>query len=145
MVGLGRVLRQVRALERQGLDFGALVVLFTIAHDEGGRRASDVAEQLHLDLSTVSRHVSTLERAGHIQRTPDPDDGRASLLTVSAAGAQALQTIMAARGEVFAAALAGWPAPEQVLLAELLDRLAGDLALVLAPAALRTPRAEAAR
>jgi DNA-binding MarR family transcriptional regulator len=133
MLGVGRVLRQIRVLERHGLDFGALAVLFTIAHEEGGRRASDVAEQLRLDLSTVSRHVRALQDAGHVTKTTDPADRRAQVLTISPEGADTLHTIMDARGQVFATALSTWSSADQSQLADLLDRLAADLTNVLAP------------
>lgn len=131
MVGLGRVLRQIRALERQGLDYGSLGVLFALAHRTEGARASEIADVLRLDLSTVSRHVRALEEAGHLTRAADPVDGRAWVLRISPEGSDVLQRVMAGRGEVFAAAMHQWPRQEQAQLADLLERLAGNLSDVL--------------
>ncbi|MFC9062067.1 MarR family winged helix-turn-helix transcriptional regulator, partial [Streptomyces sp. NPDC057074] len=41
-----------------------------------GCRATDLAAHYALDKSTVSRQVSALERAGLIERRPDPEDQR---------------------------------------------------------------------
>src|SRR6185295_6119403 len=45
-----------------------------------------LAAELFLEKSTASRVVATLERKGYVDRTPDPRDGRALVLTVTAAG-----------------------------------------------------------
>jgi DNA-binding MarR family transcriptional regulator len=50
---------------------------------EGQLRASDVAEYLHSDPSTVSRQVAALVKDGLLERRADPADGRASLLVLT--------------------------------------------------------------
>lgn len=47
---------------------------------------NDLAAELYLDKSTASRVVATLERKKYISRAPHPEDGRAIVLTVTAAG-----------------------------------------------------------
>ena len=49
-------------------------------------RATDLADHVALDLSTISRHLRSLEDAGFLTRSPDPDDRRASLLSVTDEG-----------------------------------------------------------
>ena len=39
-----------------------------------------------VDVSVASRQLAVLERAGYVERRPDPRDGRASLLRLTAAG-----------------------------------------------------------
>jgi DNA-binding MarR family transcriptional regulator len=46
----------------------------------------ELATELYLDKSTASRVVATLERKGYVRRTPHPEDGRAIVLEVTAAG-----------------------------------------------------------
>src|SRR5258705_12045879 len=46
---------------------------------------NDLAAQLCLDKSTASRVVATLERNGYVPRATHPRDGRAVLLTATAA------------------------------------------------------------
>src|SRR5213080_2667378 len=48
-----------------------------------GVRASDVAQVLGLDKSTVRRGITQLENLGLIERVGDPDDGRARLLRLT--------------------------------------------------------------
>ena len=47
---------------------------------------NELAADLYLDKSTASRVVATLERKGYVSRAPHPDDGRAVVLSVTAAG-----------------------------------------------------------
>jgi DNA-binding MarR family transcriptional regulator len=47
---------------------------------------NELAAELYLDKSTASRVVSSLERKGYVSRAPHPEDGRAIVLRVTAAG-----------------------------------------------------------
>jgi DNA-binding MarR family transcriptional regulator len=71
------------------LESAAYVVLRAI-HDEGKIRAANVAGNLGLDKTTISRHIAQLERRGLIERLPDTTDRRASLLRLSAKGRRKL-------------------------------------------------------
>ncbi len=90
-------------------------------------RATDLAEHVHLDLSTISRHLRGLEDAGLLARTPDPDDRRASRLTVTDAGRDAVARTTAARTALFDTATAAWTDSEVDELVRLLHRLSDDL------------------
>jgi MarR family transcriptional regulator, 2-MHQ and catechol-resistance regulon repressor len=52
----------------------------------GPSSLNELAAELYLDKSTASRVVATLARKGYVTRTPHPDDGRAIVLGVTAAG-----------------------------------------------------------
>jgi MarR family transcriptional regulator, 2-MHQ and catechol-resistance regulon repressor len=52
----------------------------------GPRGLNELAADLYLDKSTASRVVATLERKGYVARAAHPDDGRAIVLSVTAAG-----------------------------------------------------------
>lgn len=71
----------------QGLDLerAAYVLLGRIVSD-GPARLSALAEDLNLDLSTISRQVAALEHAGLVARTTDSADRRASVIAATAAG-----------------------------------------------------------
>jgi DNA-binding MarR family transcriptional regulator len=90
-------------------------------------RATDLADHVALDLSTISRHLRGLEDAGLLTRYPDPDDRRASLLSVTDAGRDFLEDALRARTALLAAATSDWPADDVSTLSELLTRLAHDL------------------
>jgi DNA-binding MarR family transcriptional regulator len=61
--------------------------------------------ELEVDLSTMSRNVSVLERNGYLQRARDADDGRIVLVRLMAKGRNALTTLRCGErdvlGEVF--------------------------------------------
>ena len=94
---------------------------------DGEQRCSALAHQLGVDVSVASRQISVLERLGYVERRPDPQDGRASLLGLTPAGADALTAARALRADWSPAALAGWDEADARLLSDLLDRLVSDL------------------
>jgi DNA-binding MarR family transcriptional regulator len=90
-------------------------------------RATDLADHAALDLSTISRHLRGLEDAGLLTRSPDPDDRRASLLSVTDEGRAFVEDAVRARTAMLAAATADWPASDVSTLSALITRLAHDL------------------
>src|SRR5664279_3083996 len=80
----------------------------------GPRRASDLAELLCADPSTVSRQVASLVRAGLIERKADPDDGRASILVPTALGEARVQEHFVNRGQSIEPMIADWPDSDRV-------------------------------
>lgn len=52
-----------------------------------GTRLTDLAEQAQVTKQTAGFLVDQLERAGYVERVPDPADGRARLIRLSARGA----------------------------------------------------------
>jgi DNA-binding MarR family transcriptional regulator len=94
---------------------------------EGPQRCSALAARLGVDVSVASRQVAALERAGYVARRPDPSDGRASLISLSDAGAAALDRVRDVRTSWAAGALGEWTEDEARALSALLERLADDL------------------
>jgi DNA-binding MarR family transcriptional regulator len=94
---------------------------------DGPQRCSALADRLGVDVSVASRQVAALERAGYVDRRPDPVDGRASLISLSAAGATALARTRAVRGAWAAAALSDWTDEEARALTAQLERLTTGL------------------
>jgi DNA-binding MarR family transcriptional regulator len=126
---IGLLLRRSRAISSRlagqlhpDLD-GAAFGLLALLQDAGPLRASDLVGRLGLDKSTVSRQVANLVGLGLIDRSADPDDGRALVLTPSEEGAARLAQIRDARRRLWEADLGDWPAEDVATLAELLHRL----------------------
>jgi DNA-binding MarR family transcriptional regulator len=115
-----------RSLDTAGLDPAAVVVLAS-ARRLCPARPSDIACDIRLDLSTVSRHLRNLERDGYVDRASDPDDGRAHRVAPTAQGDDALQAVIAARSAVVDDALSHWTTDDRRTLTQLLRRLADDL------------------
>jgi DNA-binding MarR family transcriptional regulator len=94
---------------------------------DGDQRCSALAIRAGVDVSVASRQLAVLERLGHVERHPDPQDGRASLLRITAEGTEALAAARALRSDWALTALAGWDEEEGRLLSDLVDRLVTDL------------------
>ncbi len=90
-------------------------------------RLSDLAAAVELDASTVSRQVKQLEDKGMLERTPDPADGRASLIRISPEGRLIMQAAFRRRFERIKSVLEPWSQRDRELLQKLLIRLAADL------------------
>jgi DNA-binding MarR family transcriptional regulator len=115
-----------RTLVADPLDPAAVVVLAAAAR-LAPARPSDLACDIRLDLSTVSRHLRNLERNGYLVRTEDPDDRRAQRIAPSPRGEQALVAVLQSRSAVVSAALSAWSDEDRTALTTLLRRLADDL------------------
>ncbi len=137
MMALGRRLRQRQPDDV--LDYSAFPLLKLLAH-QGPMRSSALAQALGLDASTVSRHVRQLEDRGLLERTGDPDDGRASRVAVSEQGRAGLAQGFETRRRLLASALHGWTDEERATLRSLLDRLATDLLTDSTPHAPTNPQ-----
>lgn len=88
----------------------------------GPSRASDLAEHLCADPSTVSRQVAGLVKSGLIERRADPDDGRASILVLTELGRTRAQENAARRGHAAAPVLQDWTTEERATFLGLLRR-----------------------
>jgi DNA-binding MarR family transcriptional regulator len=121
----GRRLRQ-RHLNSE-LDPAAMPLLHAL-RCAGSIRLSDLAARTHLDASTVSRHVKALEDRRFVERSGDPVDRRASQVTLRPEGEKALLAAMDERRADVADVLSGWSQNDRRRLADLLTRLARDLA-----------------
>jgi DNA-binding MarR family transcriptional regulator len=106
-----------------GFDIGLLVRLAKT----GPTRASELAEQLCADPSTVSRQVAGLVKAGFLERKADPHDGRASILVATEAGEAKLADLKALRGRVFAPLIADWAVADRDRMLALLERFGTEL------------------
>lgn len=114
------VLRLSRLPVDEPVDKAGLAVLHETRR-LGMVRPSDLAAQMRLDLSTISRHLRSLEQQGMVARTADPDDARAQRIAITARGVDVLARLMDHRaatrsptgrrttGAPCASSCAGWP------------------------------------
>jgi DNA-binding MarR family transcriptional regulator len=61
----------------------ASYLMLTFLATEGPQRSSVVSERFHVDKGAISRQVQHLCDLGLLEREPDPDDGRAMLISAS--------------------------------------------------------------
>ena len=90
----------------------------------GPVRLSELASRCQIDASTVSRQVRTLEDAGLIERSPDPNDGRAFRIQLSDTGRTQLDESMQRRKELLARAMEGWKPSDIKTFEQLMTRFA---------------------
>jgi DNA-binding MarR family transcriptional regulator len=57
--------------------------------DANGSRLTDLAERAGMTKQTVGEVASDLERLGYVERVPDPSDGRAKIIRLTARGQEA--------------------------------------------------------
>jgi DNA-binding MarR family transcriptional regulator len=90
MAILVRYLTSIASSKKIGnLDRSAYLLLRQIsAHGSSGVKA--LADEFHLDISTVSRQAAALEQKRYVYRIPDPLDGRAFSLQITELGAKEL-------------------------------------------------------
>lgn len=127
---LTRLVRHVRARSlanlstfHPSLDYNTFVVFLAVCDVPQGVRASDLAEGLRVHKSTISRAVAAMEKMELVQRVPDPDDGRAQLLTARPAARQQLEEFRSSSHAWLASLLADWQPAELASFAGQLGRL----------------------
>lgn len=81
-----------------------------------------LADELQLDISTVSRQIAALEQKGYVLRIPDPEDGRAYFFEVTEAGRRDLLEYKQARQALIVKRLQGWSDEERSRFGELLRK-----------------------
>jgi DNA-binding MarR family transcriptional regulator len=131
---LPRFMRLVHAVKSQmagtDRDRAALVLLFPLER-LGPLRQGALADLVHADPSTISRHVAALVERGLVRRVADETDGRASRLVVTDDGKAALEALRRERESLFERVTAGWDAADLAALTTLFGRLLDDLSTTL--------------
>lgn len=125
----GELINRVRRLLAENADRmspgmlpGAYKTFTTIMRRES-ITLSALAETLMADKGQVSRTVRELEQLGFIERTPDPADGRSSLLSPTALGLERLAAARAPQESGLLASLDSWSLDEIHHLTRLLHAL----------------------
>jgi DNA-binding MarR family transcriptional regulator len=82
-----------------------------------------LAQELHLDSSTVTRQVSVLESGGFVTRRVDPNDGRSWLIDLTPHGRKAMRTVERGRRLAIDSMLGEWASEEVHDLARMISKL----------------------
>ncbi len=130
---VGRISRAARELEARlepvyrehGLEPGWHDVLATLRRQGPPYqlRPSDFTGSLMLTSSGATKRLDRLERAGLVERAPDPDDRRGVTITLTEAGHELIDRVTEAHLANEARLLAGLSAREREQLAGLLRKL----------------------
>ena len=57
--------------------------------DPDGTRLTDLADRAHMTKQSVGEVVTDLQQRGYVERVPDPNDGRAKIIRLTARGREA--------------------------------------------------------
>lgn len=105
---MGRAFRSTLAQPEEGQllpgALGVLVVLETI----GPCRQVDLAGEMRISPSALSRHITELVTAGYMSRHADPTDGRATLVEITDNGRELLHRVRISRARSMQKVLADW-------------------------------------
>jgi DNA-binding MarR family transcriptional regulator len=90
--------------------------------EEGPVRASAIAESFGIDKGAISRQIQHLVDLGLVTRSPDPDDGRATLVAASDDAARRMADVADHRRKWLDEQLADWSAAELAAFVDTLGR-----------------------
>jgi DNA-binding MarR family transcriptional regulator len=89
----------------------------------GVMRLSELSDHLHIAARSTTEVVDALETRGLVERRPDPDDRRATLVALTEHGASVLDAIRAARGTETERAFGRLSQTDRAHLARILRKL----------------------
>lgn len=116
-----RVIGQHAREVHPDLQSAAYLLLGWLASN-GPQRGSVVAEQLGIDKGAISRQAQHLEELGLLDRSADPDDGRAMLLAASGSAVERLAQMREERRQRLDERLGDWSEADLASFVNLLER-----------------------
>ena len=106
-----------------GHGFGRERALRVIAGFEGGVRQKTLTEELKINPSSVSELITKLQNDGYVKRTVDPEDKRATLITLTELGEARAAELQDEKSEMLGKAFANLTDDEKEQLIALLEKL----------------------
>lgn len=107
--------------QRNSMDRAAYLLLNRL-EQQGPVGVKALAQAMGIDSSTVTRQVAPLVDGGLVDRVPNPNDGRAVLLELSARGRQRLEEVRLSRQELMRILVSDWPEEQRAQFCELLTQ-----------------------
>ncbi|HZO64542.1 MAG TPA: MarR family transcriptional regulator [Kribbellaceae bacterium] len=99
------------------------VGVLRLAAERGPIRPTDIAAELDVNPSSITRQVKALHALGHLTATGDRNDGRAYLVQATDQGRAELRAFDDKGLEVFSAVVEDWSEHDLELLTTLLNRM----------------------
>lgn len=123
----GRALRDALTSDENNALPPALIGVLFMLENHGECRQNELAAQLFVGQSALSRQVTELVDLGLVERRTDPADGRAFRITVTEQGSNYIHTIKARRASRLQSLLEGWTEDEAAAAVTSLRRLRESL------------------
>jgi DNA-binding MarR family transcriptional regulator len=118
----GRLCAPVIAAAPPGLDAQTWPVLHVLGR-VGPCSAAHLADEIGIDRSGASRYADRLEESGLVQRTADPIDRRATLLSLTPEGRRVIDELNGVLADYLHEMLRDWPRGQAEALVDGLERL----------------------
>ncbi|PXA67120.1 MarR family winged helix-turn-helix transcriptional regulator [Cryobacterium arcticum] len=110
-----------------GVDLDATsIVAITLLARDGEQRASALATRLRVGASAISKLSNRMGALGLVEKRPDPDDSRATLLRLTPAGAAAANALVRAGDDMVNELMLMWPDDDRVQFDRLLRQFRDD-------------------
>ncbi|MCU1396799.1 MAG: MarR family transcriptional regulator [Ilumatobacteraceae bacterium] len=131
LTAIGKLARSRRATElrqqRSGVHLGdATIAALAAVYRHGPMRMGEVADRIDLDASRASKEIRRLVIDGYVRQQTDPQERRASLLTVTAKGQRAFERYRAGADALVEQVFEPWDDDDLIDAARLLQRLAAS-------------------
>ncbi|MEW9676902.1 MarR family transcriptional regulator [Lentibacillus sp. L22] len=97
-------------------------ILLGLLQERGPSSVKTLADDLKLDVSTVSRQAAGMEKKGLVTKLPNPSDGRSYFYQISDQGSIALVENQKTRSDHISKVLEGWSDEESAAFGELLKK-----------------------
>jgi DNA-binding MarR family transcriptional regulator len=130
-VTIARIYRALRLSTTSGITPSQVSVLFRVEQSEPVRMGV-LAHLERITPATLSKVIDSLETLELVEREPDPQDGRVTLIRVSPTGRRLIETQRAATTLALEVALAKMESAQRDLLLESLPALEGLAEILLA-------------
>jgi DNA-binding MarR family transcriptional regulator len=124
-LAIARTARRLRQEASEGLTPTSAAALATVER-HGPLTPSELAEIERIRRPSATRSLRGLEDAGLVRRTPDPTDGRSSLVHLTAAGREHLRRLRGRKNAYLAKRMRALPEADLETLeraAEILERM----------------------
>ena len=125
-MGRERATRRARRLTGLDWTYSALLIMEGMK-DRPTIRMSQLAESVGTTPPTITKLVNDLEQKGLLVRTPDDQDGRATIISLTPEGKQMAEAIGRARLEALRQVLEDWSEDELRRFTALFERLRSDM------------------
>jgi DNA-binding MarR family transcriptional regulator len=122
----GNLMQLVRATNTPGHSPLEIELLRAIV-EAGEIRASDLASRLFVTKTSISRYVNDMLKEGLLRQRRDPSDGRATLLSVSAAGQREFEERERRRSAMLREICKDWSTTDVAKLTTLMQRFNDEL------------------
>jgi len=116
-----RVLGDRARAVHEGLQPAAYLLLAHLA-EVGPTRSSAIVEAFGIDKGAISRQVQHLVELGLVERSPDPDDGRATVISMTAEAGARFGEVRDHRRKLLDERLGDWTEEDLDILVKALGR-----------------------